>query len=516
MSMNGTLNRSLLLLAIGGMTLLPAVDNLQRARFTEVIRDVVVTKPDNTASRTAQVDGVFSVPEVIRTGIDSRAEIEAPDKTIARIGANTIFSFEAAERTMNLQSGSVLFHSPKGKGGGTIKTASATAAVTGTTMIVGATSNGGFKVMLLEGSGRVTHPSGDSRKLNAGQLTFVIPGQNKLGPVIDFDLQRATQNSNLIQGFDKEISSQEKIDSEVNKQQSQIRKGEKAETNQDIAGDKPSRPPRAPENRPPFPILNEFPKLKLYLDANSGSNLTINSSDISSLNLFKSNNFISGIFEGSNFQSIGNMAALAAKDLAFSSITYDFSNLGKLDNFFFVASGGGNIQFNNSSNFTFTGDVNRYNFISTKGTLHFAGTNPLKFSSETKQLHFEANGNITTGTDLKFEKDGGGNFNKVSMTSKSGNITLGNPTFNSQVVELRGSRVDLTNFNITQFTGPKTMNVYTDTGNWYVGSALPSNAGSLNIQDTAASTSTSGVAGEFVYRNSPGRVDSNIRSLKNN
>ena len=119
-----------LLLVAGGPVF--AADSLQKARFTEVIRDVRVTKANTTDMREAKVNDTFEVPEVIRTGMDSRAELEAPDKTIARIGANTIFSFEAAKRTMNLQSGSVLFHSPKGMGGGTIKTAAATAAVTGT------------------------------------------------------------------------------------------------------------------------------------------------------------------------------------------------------------------------------------------------------------------------------------------------------------------------------------------------------------------------------------------------
>lgn len=493
-------------------------DDLQKARFTEVIRDVTVTKPDNSSARAAAVDSTFEVPEVIRTGLDSRAELEAPDKTIARIGANTIFSFESAKRTMNLQSGSVLFHSPKGMGGGVIKTASATAAVTGTTMIVGATSNGGFKVMLLEGSGRVTHPSGDSRKLNAGQLTFVIPGQNKLGPVINFDLQRATQNSNLVQGFNKKIASQEKINSEVDKQKSQIKNGDKTETNQelgDIKGDKPRRPSFILTDLPKFIFaLNDFPRLKLYLDANSGSNLTFNTSDFSTFNLFKSDKFIAGTYNGFQIFALGNTVALGGNTLTFDSTTYDFTNLGDLNSFRFIASG--NIVINNTSTFTFQGNVKNFHFISTGGTLHFAGTNSLKFSDNINTLNFEVKGNITTGSDLKFEKVSSGDFNKVSIASKSGTITLGNPIFNSQVVEIRGSRVDLTNFNITQFTGPKSMNVYTDTGNWYVGSTLPGNAGSLNIQDTAAGTPSSGGAGEFVYRNSPGRVDSNIRSLKNN
>ena len=75
-----------------------------------------------------------------------------PDKTITRVGANTVFSFEGKDRSVNLESGSLLFHSPKGKGGGTIKSGGASAAVLGTTLIVSSVAGGGFKVVLLEGT----------------------------------------------------------------------------------------------------------------------------------------------------------------------------------------------------------------------------------------------------------------------------------------------------------------------------------------------------------------------------
>jgi len=61
----------------------------------------------------------------------------AQDETVTRVGANTIFSFDPANRTIDLKQGSLLFHSPHGKGGGTIHTGSATASVLGTTLIVG-------------------------------------------------------------------------------------------------------------------------------------------------------------------------------------------------------------------------------------------------------------------------------------------------------------------------------------------------------------------------------------------
>ena len=141
-------------------------------------------------------------PDVVKTGIRSRAELVAADKTITRIGSNSILSFDKGKRGINLQQGSVLFHSPRGRGGGLIRTAGATAAVTGTTIGVSATSNGGFKLMVLEGSAKASLPNGRSQNLRAGQLTFNMPGRNQIPKPINFDLARNLQNNQLVSGFD--------------------------------------------------------------------------------------------------------------------------------------------------------------------------------------------------------------------------------------------------------------------------------------------------------------------------
>src|SRR5579859_4685376 len=89
---------------------------LTQSTFTEVIKDVnVVAQPTKTATP-AKANELFKFPDLIRTGSESRAELTAADKTITRVGANSVFSFEPAGRDINLQQGSVLFHSPTGKG----------------------------------------------------------------------------------------------------------------------------------------------------------------------------------------------------------------------------------------------------------------------------------------------------------------------------------------------------------------------------------------------------------------
>src|ERR1035441_10174902 len=150
--------------------------DLKQSKFTQVVNDVEGISAADNSQKVAAVNDVFNMPDLVRTGEASRAELVAEDKTITRVGANTVFSFDSANRTIDLQQGSLLFHSPKGKGGGTIRTSSATASVLGTTLIVPTTRSGGFKVIDLEGHVAIKFLSGVRQDLNPGQMTFVLPG----------------------------------------------------------------------------------------------------------------------------------------------------------------------------------------------------------------------------------------------------------------------------------------------------------------------------------------------------
>src|SRR3954471_3718135 len=120
---------------------------LTESTFTEIVKDVNVVAATTQTAQPATVKELVKAPDLVRTGPASRAELTAADQTITRVGANTVFSFEPAGRNLNLQQGSVLFHSPTGKGGGSIRSGGASAAVLGSTLIVAATDNGGFKVI---------------------------------------------------------------------------------------------------------------------------------------------------------------------------------------------------------------------------------------------------------------------------------------------------------------------------------------------------------------------------------
>ncbi|MBX7158507.1 MAG: cupin domain-containing protein [Verrucomicrobiae bacterium] len=188
-----------------------AINALNRARFTEVVNQVEVIPANNSPKKQAQVGSLFQVPEILQTGSRSRAELVAEDKTVTRVGANTIFSFQSQDRTIQLKRGSLLFHAPKGRGGGTIQTAAATAAVLGTTIIVTTTDDGGFKCLVLEGQGEVRLPNGFHQKVNAGELVFIRPGSKKISKPLPYDLSQQVENSLLVQGFSRPLLSLNKI-----------------------------------------------------------------------------------------------------------------------------------------------------------------------------------------------------------------------------------------------------------------------------------------------------------------
>lgn len=212
-----------LLVAIG----IPAdalATSIDSSTITQVVKDVAILQPGAKAKRAAQVSATFAVPDIMKTGSDSRAEMLAPDGTTTRVGANTLFSFEPQKREINLQKGSILFNSPTGKGGGTIKTAAATASVLGTTLIVATTPNGGFKVLLLEGTGQVKTAKGRFRTLKAGQLVFALPG-GELSAVLSFQLAQQTGASALVAGFRKPLPSLAKIEAAIAVQEAAIARG---------------------------------------------------------------------------------------------------------------------------------------------------------------------------------------------------------------------------------------------------------------------------------------------------
>ena len=221
------------ILLIGGLAGIVAFSvvaaQLNESTFSEIIRDVNTLSTDGAASP-AKVNDVLKAPTRVRTGPDSRAELIAPDKTITRVGANTVFGFFEKTRALGLDQGNVLFHAPKGLGGGTIVSGGASAAVLGTTLIVSATADGGFKVILLEGKGKVTLPNGNSARLKAGQEVFVMPGGEALSAVLNINLGKLVQGSQLVNGFSDKLTSLPLIQAAIKEQDAALASGKATDT----------------------------------------------------------------------------------------------------------------------------------------------------------------------------------------------------------------------------------------------------------------------------------------------
>lgn len=114
---------------------------INAARAAVPFTSATVTKLQNRVSygenrtgttRPAAVSDVVRANNFLISEADSRAELQYQDGSRVRIGQNTVFSFDASSRTLALEKGSFIFYVPKDSGGGTIKTPSLTAAITGT------------------------------------------------------------------------------------------------------------------------------------------------------------------------------------------------------------------------------------------------------------------------------------------------------------------------------------------------------------------------------------------------
>ena len=209
---------------------------LKEARVSQIIKDVKLL-PAQAAPRPAAVRDEVREGTAVRTGIESRAELTFTDQTLARLGANTIFSFNQGTRNLDLGGGAMLLRVPKDAGGAQINTAAVTAAITGTTVMLEYHPNAFIKFIILEGTGRVFRKGhlGESVLLHAGQMLIVNPNGKGLPDPVDVDLDRLMKTSLLIIGFDP-LPSGDLIAQAISSQDSSKNNGGLIETNLVIFG----------------------------------------------------------------------------------------------------------------------------------------------------------------------------------------------------------------------------------------------------------------------------------------
>ncbi len=207
--------------------------------------NVVTLAPNlNGAPHPVSQGAVIQNENVVRTGTESRAELEFTDLTLARIGANSIFTFDAQARSLDCERGAVLFSKPTNSGRVEIRSGAVTAAITGSTGFVSTTHKGtGHKkapvnaddattvLGMLEGKlhGSSTWKDGRGNghsfqfSLGAGEMLIAQPGRPP--SIVQFDIPKFLRTSPLITGFKGDLLNQRDLQRAVADYQTDQRRG---------------------------------------------------------------------------------------------------------------------------------------------------------------------------------------------------------------------------------------------------------------------------------------------------
>ena len=178
------MNKVLLQITLLGFAIASAAaGNLNQATITRVVKNVEVIS-QGAQPKPANVGETVGGGSDVRTGEESRAQLTFPDQTLARLGENTVFSFERGTRALDLESGAILLQVPKDAGGATIRSAPVTAAITGTTVMMEYSPGnpGTVKLIVLEGTVRLSLAGrlGESVLVGAGQMISVAANVRSL------------------------------------------------------------------------------------------------------------------------------------------------------------------------------------------------------------------------------------------------------------------------------------------------------------------------------------------------
>jgi len=196
--------------------------DLSQAVVREKVNIVTLAPNLQAQARPAAQGAVVRDENVVRTGTESRAELEFTDLTLARLGSNSIFSFDAQARAMNFTRGAVLFSKPTNSGAIQLRSGAVSGAITGSTGFISTVplegtgqagripSNGkGTTTMLgmlegkIHGDSHWTDNAGREHttpfRLGAGEMLISRP--DGAPRVAQFDIPRFVKTSPLVKGF---------------------------------------------------------------------------------------------------------------------------------------------------------------------------------------------------------------------------------------------------------------------------------------------------------------------------
>jgi hypothetical protein len=174
-----------------------AAETLRTASVTVAVNEVQVY-PGSSAAHLATVGEKVATPSSVQTGRQSRTELTFNDSTLTRLGQNSVFSFREGGRNVELKQGSVLLQVPKNAGGATIRTATVTAAITGTTVMFEYSPGGWIKLLTLEGTQRLSiNGSKTSVAVPAGKMIIMHPNATVIPEPVTIDIAKLVATSPL-------------------------------------------------------------------------------------------------------------------------------------------------------------------------------------------------------------------------------------------------------------------------------------------------------------------------------
>ena len=237
-----------------GLLMLQAASaaDLTQAVVRQKVNVVTVAPTLSAAAQPVSQGAVVRDENVVRTGTESRAELEFADLTLTRLGANSIFSFDAEARAINCQQGAALFSKPTSSGRIEVRSGAVTAAITGSTGFVsnqpmthggkrrkGAAASTDRTTMMgmLEGKlrGTATWLDRNGRqhsfafKLGPGEM--IVAQANRQPVIVQFDIPRFLATSPLIKGFTSDLPNEPQLNRAIASYRADERRGFVQRTN---------------------------------------------------------------------------------------------------------------------------------------------------------------------------------------------------------------------------------------------------------------------------------------------
>jgi FecR protein len=220
--------------------------DLSQAVVRQKVNIVTVAPNVGAQAHPAAQGSVVRDENIVRTGSESRAELEFTDLTLARMGSNSIFSFDAQARALSFTQGAVLFSKPTRSGAIELRSGAITAAITGSTGFISNVPIGGVRTVRhapvhsgdsttmvgmlegkLTGDAHWQDKNGREQKMNfrlgAGDMLIAQPGRRPV--IVQFDIPRFLETSPLVKGFSRPLPNTVELNRAVVAYQEDARRG---------------------------------------------------------------------------------------------------------------------------------------------------------------------------------------------------------------------------------------------------------------------------------------------------